>query len=147
MIAVERSAGWDGRRRRGVVVVIVVVALALIALLCVSLLRLAAARVAQARADERRLQAEWLADSGLERAAARLAADRDYAGETWAIAAEELGGPAGGVVRIAVEPVDGSSTRRRVRVRAEFPRDSPRAARRTREATLGLSPEARGGSR
>jgi hypothetical protein len=136
-----------GHPRRGVAVVLVVVVLVLIAVLCGSLLRLAAARRAQARADERRLQAEWLADSGLERAAARLAEGGSYAGETWRVAPEELGGPAGGVVRIGVEAVAGRADRRRVRVRAEFPADSPRAARRSKEGIIELGPESRGDRR
>ena len=37
-----------------------------------------------------RLQAEWLAESGVQRALARLALDRDYPGERWVLTAADL---------------------------------------------------------
>ena len=45
----------------------------------------------QVRAQERRIQAEWLAQAGLDRALFRLAASAGYTGETWQIAAADLG--------------------------------------------------------
>ena len=52
--------------------------------------RLAPARAGR-RSQERRLQAEWLAESGAQRAVARLARDHDYTGETWSLTARDLG--------------------------------------------------------
>ena len=90
-------------------------------------------------AQERRLQAEWLAESGVQRALARLAGDRDYPGETWSLTAaiwaertaagERLhharAESAAAVVTIAVERVPATRKRRRVRVQADYP---PRCA-------------------
>ena len=69
----------------------------------------------------RSAQAEWLAESGIERAAARLAANHEYAGETWTIPPAVLA--EGGLVRIVVETPSGQPGRRVVRVEAEYPND------------------------
>ena len=70
------------------------------------------------------LQALWLAEAGVERAAARLAADPKYAGETWTISAAELAGGDGAVVRIEVKAIADRPERRSVRVEADYP-DAP----------------------
>jgi hypothetical protein len=125
------------RRPAGVVGVAVIVLLSLIALIVGALLRQGMARRAQARAEERRLQADWLAESALERASARLAAG-DYQGETWEIPAADLGGRHAATVRIDVETSPGRSdpARVRVKVRAEYPRGAESPARRRREAWI-----------
>ena len=92
----------------------------------------------QVRAQERRLQAEWLAESGIDRAFARLAAKPDYAGERWEIAAETLGQPA--VVTIEVDPPSAQNEDRVVRVRADYPPDPPRRIRCTREVVVPKTP-------
>jgi len=66
-------------------------------------------------------QAQWVAEASLERAAARLAADASYAGETWTIPAAELSGEDGAVARIRVEGVADRPNRRLVRVEADYP--------------------------
>ena len=73
------------------------------------------------------LQALWLAEAGLERAAARLAADPKYAGETWTISAAELAAGDGAVVRIEVKAIADRPERRSVRVEADYP-GCPRAS-------------------
>jgi hypothetical protein len=75
-------------------------------------------------ASQRCLQASWLAEAGLERAAARLAADPKYAGETWPLSAAELAAGEGGVVKIEVKPIADRPERRSVRVQADYP-DAP----------------------
>jgi hypothetical protein len=133
-----REAGSRWRPRRGAVVVVVIVCLVVITLLCGALLRTGLARRAQVRSEERRLQADWLAESGLERAAARLASDAGYAGETWELSPKDLDGVAPGVVRIVVEPLEGRPRGRRVRVQADYPRDPPLRARRSRHWVVEL---------
>ena len=87
------------------------------------------------RAQERQMQTAWLAESALARAAARLAADRDYQGETWTISAQELGGNDDAVVRISVETAaDGSS--HTVKVQADHPADGEHRQRESRERRL-----------
>jgi Tfp pilus assembly protein PilX len=93
------------------------------------------------RAGERAVQAEWLAESGLERAAARLRASPEYAGETWRIAEDEETGFLGGVVVITVAP-SGSAEARQVAVEARYPDDPLQSARRDRTALVAAGPAA-----
>jgi hypothetical protein len=82
------------------------------------------------------VQAQWLAEAGLERAAARLAGQPGYSGETWTIPAGQLGGNVGAVVRIRVESVARPPARRRVAVEADYPDDPLHRSRCTKEIVL-----------
>jgi hypothetical protein len=88
----------------------------------------------------RQVQASWLAESGTQRAAARLAADANYRGETWNVSAEELGGRSGGVVTIHVEKSPDKADRRTVHIDADFPSDPQQRARVSREVSLRIKP-------
>ncbi len=69
--------------RQGVALIPALVCLVLVGMLCALALRTTHTQRVVGIAEHRRLQAEWLAESGLARAAARLAADPSYKGETW----------------------------------------------------------------
>lgn len=127
------------QERSGVVLVPVLVCLMIVASLAASLLRSGFVRRDQARAEAVRLQADWLAESGLERAATALRRDPGYLGETWKLSADDLGGQGPGEVLIAVEPAPGATGRRIVRARAIYPADAIRSARRTKQVTLDLA--------
>jgi type II secretory pathway component PulK len=126
-------------RRRGVVLLAVIVLVGVASLVAVSILKLAAARRETLRGELRQLQSDWLAESGLERAAARLAADPRYPGETWILDPETLGGRDAAVVRIEVQPVPGQAGRRLVRVRADYPDDARRRARRSKQRLIDVT--------
>jgi type II secretory pathway component PulK len=87
-------------------------------------------------------QARWLAESGAERAAAKLAADAAYAGETWTIPAVEFGGQEGdqegGIVRIQIQPAADQPQRRTLKIEADFPDDPVHYARQQKEIVLDL---------
>jgi hypothetical protein len=127
---------------RAMITVAVLVCLLVITLICGSLLRLVQSQRTQIHSEELRLQADWLAESGLERAAARLGEDPAYHGETWSLSADELGGPASGVVTITVEPRregdQDASNERLVTVLADYPRDPPRRVRARKQGIVGL---------
>jgi Tfp pilus assembly protein PilV len=137
---------------RGMTVVAVLVCLIIVTLISGAVLKVGLAQRDLARSFERRLQAEWLAESGVERALARLAGDRDYTGETWTVSALDLGqnaavtagadkpDSAAAVITIAVERVPANSSRRRVKVQADYPRDPPRRSRHTKQVTIDLEP-------
>jgi type II secretory pathway pseudopilin PulG len=145
-------------RSRGLTVVAVLVCLVVITLVSSAVLKTVVAQREFARGRERRLQAEWLVESGLERVRARLDLDRDYTGETWALSTRDLGLPeegrsdpaaenaagAAAVVSIAVERVPGDALRRQVRVQADYPRDAPRRARQSRQMLIDLKPKKAG---
>jgi hypothetical protein len=143
----------NGRRRsRGLTVVAILTCLIVVTLMSAAILRVALSHRNVVRAQERRLQAEWLAESGIGRAIARLGLDRDYAGEVWAISPADLGQdeppPASGtaaksdqsaaVVTIAIERIPGGSARRRIRVQADYPSDALKRSRQTKEVTIDL---------
>jgi hypothetical protein len=100
-----------------------------------AILRTGAAQREQVRDQERGLQADWLAEAGLQRAIARLGADPSYTGETWEIDARALDSADPATIVITVERPADDSRRRTVRARADYPRDPPRRARRTRQIT------------
>jgi len=137
---------------RGMTVVAVMICLIVVTLASGAVLKVGLAYRARVQLQERRLQAEWLAESGVERALARLAVDRAYTGETWPISAADLGLPdqppatgtteksqgAAAVVTIAVDPLEGVATRRRVRVQADYPRDAPGRSRHSKQVIINL---------
>jgi Tfp pilus assembly protein PilX len=129
------------RARRGAFTVVVLVCLLVSAMVLASLLKLAMLHDAQLGNVQMRLQSVWLADSGLERAASRLAADPAYSGETWTINSSDLGGPDTGAVVIRVENNTSPSDRRLVIVEAVYPAEGTRQARLTRQSTITLAQE------
>jgi Tfp pilus assembly protein PilV len=118
---------------------VVLVSIGILAVLLVSILRLAAAERRALRAEQWRTQAAWLAESAVERAAARLEADSSYAGETWTIPPEELDGRDPASVSISVETSAGQPSRRVVRVVADYPSQFQDRVRRSRQVVLDLS--------
>jgi Tfp pilus assembly protein PilV len=113
--------------------------LAVIAIATVRMVTLARTMVAareELQTQAWQLQAGWLAHSGLQRAVTRLADKPDYVGETWKIAADEIGGSDGAVVRIDVQSLAGDPGRRRVRVVADYPDSPQHRARESREAIV-----------
>jgi Tfp pilus assembly protein PilX len=127
-------------KRRGGILVLALICLVLAAALIGTVLRQVQLQRRQIAQHDRRLQAEWLAESGLERAAARLRADPAYAGETWSVPASELGGTDAGevIVHVGAAPQTDS---RNIHVEAEFPAQSTERVRRTKQATLVLFEE------
>jgi hypothetical protein len=124
-------------RRRGAILVVGMMCVLLTSFLVVQVARMAVRRRVRHRGAHQSLQADWLADSGAARAVARWQADATYAGETWTIAADELGGSAAGEVTIAVRPTEAGG--QEFVVTAEFPASSPTAARRTRSVPIPTS--------
>jgi Tfp pilus assembly protein PilX len=69
--------------RRGSALIISMICLVLTSVLTVSLVQIVLLQRSQVERDEWQLQAEWLAESGLDRAVAQLAANESYHGEEW----------------------------------------------------------------
>ncbi len=126
--------------RQGAAVIVAIVCLAVASVVFLALLRTIIAQRETVQTEAWRVQAAWLAESGLERAVARLAKDRRYSGETWTIPAELLDTRNGAVVTIEIQPVPEDSNARLVRVQADFPNHPEHRARQTKEATVPLRP-------
>lgn len=127
--------------RRGAFTIVVLVCLLVSAMVLASLLKLALLHDGQMGQVQMRLQTNWLADSGLERAASRLAVDPAYVGETWTINAERLGGQDAAAVVIRVEKVESQTNRRLVVVEAAYPAEGTQRVRLTRQTTITLVQE------
>ena len=119
-------------RRSGLASVAVLIALIIVGIICAALLKVGLARRSNIQVRERSIQAEWLAESGIDRASARLGREVAYTGETWEIPTEDLGNRGTGTVTIRVEPVEGQPDRRRVQVSADFPSGAVSRARRSK---------------
>jgi len=128
------------RRRHGGFAVVVLVCLLVAGMVLASLVKLAMLQDRQSGRDQWRLQAGWLADSGINRAASRLAGNPDYAGETWEVGSDRLGGD-GATVVIRVQNDKGGGRRRLVTAEAVFPAAGPEQARQTRQLFVSLSEE------
>lgn len=124
------------RRRQGTALIIAMICLLLASALTVSLVQVAVLQREQVLRDEWQLQAEWLAESALDRAAARLVADPEYAGETWR---PQLPGEAEplGRVEIAVERGD-EPGRVQVTAVADVPDDPDERARVRKSVSVRL---------
>ena len=143
----EREAGTNPRRpgsRRGAVLIVAMVCLGLATIMLGTLLRAATAQSRQGRHETHRLQAAWLAESGVERAAHRLAADAEYKGEEWSVRAADFGGRHAGRVVIRVAPPEGDSPARRVSVEAVFPADSTVPVRSTKQVSISVQQDEEG---
>ena len=113
-----------------------IICLLLATVLLGSVLKMAIAGRKQSRREQWRVQAAWLAESGLERAASRMSAVAEYEGETWDIPAADLDGQHTGQVVIKVETPEGSTTTRLVTVEAAYPSGSVTFTKKTLQATV-----------
>lgn len=87
-------------------------------------------------ANRARLQAEWLAEAGLQRGLAASRANDAYGGETWEVTAAELGSDLAGsvVIEVVRDPVAGDY----LSATAVYPTDVPTRA--TCERRVSLDP-------
>jgi type II secretory pathway component PulK len=122
-------------QRRGTILVVILVCFIVAAVVIGLLVKSAAVEHKTAVAHLRSLQAQWLAEAAVQRAAARLVADANYAGETWTIPAEELDGN-GGVARIRVEAVADKPGAHRVSIEADYPDDPQHRSRCTKQIEM-----------
>ena len=128
------------RRERGAALLVAIVCVSIAVAVMYGIVQLAVQGNREAGLEERRAQARWIVESGVDRAAARLDADREYSGEHWLLPAEMIGGRRDGEVRIEVERIEGQSNWRQVRVVADYPVDLPDRVRQTREFRMRLHP-------
>jgi Tfp pilus assembly protein PilV len=151
-------AARTARPSRGMTVVAMLVCLIILTMVSGAILKVSVAHRELARAQEHRLQAEWLAESGAQRAIARLARDRDYTGETWTVSRHDLGlspqpttEAQGGAreepaarITIAVGRVPAAPNRRRVSIQADYPLVENHRSRHSKKITIDLEPSQRG---
>ena len=127
-------------RRRGAILIVVLVCLGVAAVVFVSVLKMAAAERRGVQTEARRVQAAWLAESALDRAAARLAADPAYPGETWTLSPGVLDASDPARVVIRVQTPSEQPQHRLVRVQADWPDHPQHRVRQTRQVVIELRP-------
>ncbi|MDB5337330.1 MAG: hypothetical protein JWN70_2949 [Planctomycetaceae bacterium] len=125
------------KRHRGAVSVWAIVCLVLVAALSASLAKLAIAGSRRMIQERRRVQADWLVQSGWSLALSQIGKNPAYTGESWEIPAVELGGADAGRVTIEVTApaADAPEGKHKLHVVAEFPAGSDRKVRVTRDGT------------
>jgi len=116
--------------RRGAALVMAMVALLVVSLVAAGLVRSLLAAHRQSHRYAHELQAQWLAEAGLARAAAKLHADAAYQGETWQAELAESG-----QVTITIEPAT-----KKISVEAIYPIEEHRRVLARRESTLNPEP-------
>lgn len=126
------------QRRRGMLLISVLICLAVVMTLFAVWLRIVALERRQLVAQRDRMQAEYLARSGVERARAQLAHEPSYLGETWRVDKDSLAARAGATVVIRVTAVPDQAQARRVSIETDFPDQGPARVRRSREVTMIL---------
>jgi hypothetical protein len=75
---------------------------------------------------EKRAQAAWLAEAGVRRGAAQLAADATFTGEGWLVPAKELSRPADARVEITIERTEDAPELAHITAVAAYPAERPR---------------------
>jgi type II secretory pathway component PulK len=125
-------------RRSGAALVVALVTLAIAGALSMSMIRTAVLRREQLQSAQRRVQADWLVKSGIQRAAASLAADQQYRGETWEPSLEDFASGSHASVTIQVQDSQDRPALRRIAVvaRCEL---AGKVAQRSRHAVVSLA--------
>ena len=125
-------------RRAGAVSIWAIVCLVVVTGLSATLGKLAIAGSRHMIQERRRAQADWLADAGWSLATAQLTRNPAYAGETWEVAATELGGADRGrvVITVTAPPPDAAEKQQQIQIVAEFPLDSDHRVQITRNGTV-----------
>ena len=119
----------------GFVLAMVLVCLTVIVLALTAMLARMSEGHRQAVQREQVVQAKWLAESGFERAAARLRQDSAYRGEQWRIEADELGGRRAADVVIEIETPESQSSGT-VRVIVHYPNPQTPAIQKEKQLTV-----------
>jgi hypothetical protein len=132
------------RSRNGLVLIAALVCLLIVTSLTTTMLQGALRARRQLRAERDRRQAELLVEAGADRAAARMAADSTFRGDTWSVPAEAIVGRGAGRVTTEIKQgVDDKSWQ--IHVVAEYPLDRDFPVRRSLTLALAspstLSPE------
>lgn len=113
--------------------VMTVVVIVVSAMLAATMVQIALAQRKQFETERRRVQAEWYAQAGLDRAAAARARSADYQGETWQIVEQAAGRTRSAQVEISINRDD---VQPRLTVVVEYPVGDVQRVRCRREQTI-----------
>jgi type II secretory pathway component PulK len=128
----------DAARRRGTVIAAALVEFLVAAAILFAVLQSVVGHHRQLLKARHEVQAQWLAQAGIDRAVAQLGKSASYQGETWHVPAEELDGMDAAEVQIRVERVAENSDELHLTVEARDPSDPIHCVKQTREVTIHL---------
>ncbi|QDT88475.1 hypothetical protein [Gimesia algae] len=124
------------KTRRGAVLVIVMVCLLLISLVMASLLKSTLLQRRQMLKEQLLVQADWLVESALERAAQQRLTNPEYRGEVWQIDPEELGTRYAASAEIVLKPEGEADRRLSIQARIKYPDNQTETITRTKKIIL-----------
>ncbi len=107
--------------RRGTIVLIPMVCLILSLAIIGELLKQSSVELKQLKKEQQYLQAIWLADAAAQRAVENLSSQENYAGETWVLPPEEIGGRFPGEVIIEIMRDKQNDKSITIRTQASYP--------------------------
>lgn len=122
--------------RKGSVLVIVMICLLLISLLMSSLLKSALLQRRQIIREQNRVQAEWILESALERAAQQRLENNEYKGEVWEISPMDLGTRYAGSAEITLKTEGKDDRQISIQARVIYPENAPFSVTRTKNIVL-----------
>jgi type II secretory pathway component PulK len=127
--------------RRGTALAVALCTLLIVMLVAGAVVRMLLSSERQSRRNQEELQAQWLGDAALMRAAAQLHVQSDYTGGTWRPPGRP--GPADrrGIAEIRVEQDASRRDLRRIIVVAHYPDHEFQRATAERERTLAIQPK------
>ena len=114
------------RSQRGMALIIVITMFAIVMTFCAAWTKATLGRLHQQQLAEQQAQASWLAESGVRRGAARVAADANYDGESWLVPAAEIARLADARVEIQVAIDDDAAQVAKITAVATYPAEQPR---------------------
>ena len=127
--------------RRGTVILIAMVCLLLVMMIGATLMKAAQAEQNQIGRAQSRLQADWLVEAAIERAAAHLANDSAYAGEVWKIPAEEMDSSHPATVTIEIKPTAQQPDHREINIVADYPLQPEKRTRSRKRVLMNVGNE------
>src|SRR5262245_61654987 len=123
------------RRCQGSILIAALVCLIIIVAIISSMLAAALTAGRHLRAERDLRQCELLLQAATDRAAHRLATERDYRGETWNVPADKIA--SGGEGRVTIElSSDPQENKQKLAIIAEYPAGNETSIRRSRTINL-----------
>jgi type II secretory pathway pseudopilin PulG len=122
--------------RRGAVLVIVMICLLIVSLLMASLLKSALLQRRQTMKEQFRVQAEWILESALERAALQRLKNPEYQGEVWKISSADLGTRYLGSAEITLKATGVGDSLISIQARVKYPEKTILSVTRTKKIIL-----------
>lgn len=119
--------------RRGTIILIPMICLVLSLAIIGELLQQTSIELKQLKKGQYHLQSNWLADAAAQRAVEKLIHQQNYAGETWKLPAEEIGGKFPGEVIIEIKRTTSNSQSLTIRTLASYPANAVERVRVIRE--------------